>query len=416
MNTMTFHLDLNNNIRKDGRYDINLRLTYNRKLKRISTKVYVLKEDFNPKAKYGAWITQGDISYAKKNSLLREILYKAENAPSELQKNNIIPTLESVVQYIKGEGNSTADFIKYAEKIRDDFRASQQVGSWKKYNNVINHLKSYLNKNELLFQDISVSLITGFEQYLKAENILKNKKALATNTIETKLKTFRAILYRAINEGIYPQERNPFFRIKIKTAKTNKEKLTLDEVRKIEQLDLEEGSALWHARNYFIMSYYSAGIRFGDFAQLKWSNFKDGRLEYKMGKTGLTRSFKLVPQALKILAFYENSKIEDKDTYVFPLLENRKYPDKFYLFNRISSRNAVVNKNLKTIAEKTGLNKVLSFHISRHSYSDVARKRGMDLYLISKSLGHSSLKITERYFGSSDSEALDSAMGKVFEE
>ncbi|HTA83820.1 MAG TPA: site-specific integrase [Bacteroidia bacterium] len=409
MKPITFHLDLNNNIRKDGRYDINLRITYNRKLKRISTKVYVLKEDFNSKAKYGAWISQSDISYAKKNSLLREILHKAENASAELQKNSIIPTLESIAQYLKGEGNSTADFIKYAEHIRDDFKASQQVGSWKKYNNVINYLKKHLKRDELKFQDVTVSMITGFEQYLKAEG-------KATNTIETKLKTFRAILYRAIDEGIYPQERNPFFRIKIKTAKTNKEKLNEAEIKKIEVLKLEEGSALWHTRNYFIFSFYCAGVRFGDFAQLKWSNIKEGRLEYKMGKTGLTKSIKLFPQALKIIAFYQNSKIEGKDTFIFPLLENRKYPDKFYLFNKISSRNTVINKNLKTIAKKIDLNKTLSFHISRHSYSDVARKKGMNVFDISKSLGHSSLKITERYLGSLDSESLDSAMGKVFEE
>jgi integrase len=416
MNPITFHLDLNNNIRKDGRYDINLRLTYNRKLKRISTKIYVLKEDFNLKAKYGAWISQSDISYAKKNSLLREILHKAENAPNELEKNHIIPTLESVAQYLKGEGNSTVDFIKYAEHIRDDFKASQQVGSWKKYNNVINHLKAYLKRNELKFEDISVSLITSFEQYLKTEDRAQNKKALAINTIETKLKTFRAILYRAINEGIYPQERNPFFRIKIKTAKTSKEKLNPEEIKKIEVLELEVGSALWNTRNYFIFSFYTAGIRWGDFAQLKWSNIKDGRLEYKMGKTGLTKSIKLFPQALKILSYYEHKKVEGKDIYIFPLLENRKYPDKFLLHNKISSKNTVVNKNLKTIAEKIGLKKVLSFHISRHSYSDVARKKGMNVFDISKSLGHSSLKITERYLGSLDSESLDSAMGKVFEE
>jgi integrase/recombinase XerD len=416
MNPITFHFELNNNIRKDGRYDINLRLTYNRKLKRISTKVYVLKEHFNPKAKHGAWIMQGDISYAKKNSQLRDILYRAENAPNELEKNDIIPTLESVVQYLKGEGNSIVDFIKYAEHIRDDFKASQQVGSWKKYNNVINHIKLYLKRDELRFQDISVSLINGFEQYLKTEDISQNKNALATNTIETKLKTFRAILYRAINEGIYPQERNPFFQIKLKTAKTNKEKLNFEEIKKIEFLELEVESALWNTRNYFIFSFYCAGVRFGDFVQLKWSNIKDGRLEYKMGKTGLTKSIKLFPQALKILAFYEKNKIEDKDTYIFPLLEDRKYPDKFFLHNQISSKNTIVNKNLKSIAKKIELKKVLSFHISRHSYSDVARKKGMNVFDISKSLGHSSLKITERYLGSLDSESLDSAMGKVFEE
>jgi integrase len=409
MNPITFHLDLNNNIRKDGRYDINLRLTYNRKLKRISTKVYVLKEHFNPKAKYGAWISQSDISYAKKNSQLREIIHKAENASNELEKNEIIPTLESVAQYLKGEGNSTVDFIKYAEHIRDDFKASQQVGSWKKYNNVINHLKVYLKRDELKFQDIGVSLVTGFEQYLKTEG-------KAINTIETKLKTFRAILYRAINEGIYPQERNPFFRIKIKTAKTSKEKLNPEEIKKIEVLKLEEGSALWNTRNYFIFSFYTAGIRFGDFAQVKWSNIKDGRLKYKMGKTGLTKSIKLFPQALKILSYYEYTKVENRDTYIFPLLENKKYPDKFFLFNKISSKNTVINKNLKAIAKKIDLTKVLSFHISRHSYSDVARKKGMNVFDISKSLGHSSLKITERYLGSLDSESLDSAMEKVFEE
>ena len=52
---MTFNIEINNKPKKDNRYLILLRITQNRKHKRISLGKYIKKSDFNPTAKFGQY-------------------------------------------------------------------------------------------------------------------------------------------------------------------------------------------------------------------------------------------------------------------------------------------------------------------------------------------------------------------------
>ncbi len=84
------------------------------------------------------------------------------------------------------------------------------------------------------------------------------------------------------------------------------------------------------------------------------------------------------------------------------------------LRKKISSKNVIANRYLKKIAQRAGIQASISFHVSRHSFAHYALKKGMDLYAISKALGHSDLKITETYLKSFDEELLDNSMNKLF--
>lgn len=62
-------------------------------------------------------------------------------------------------------------------------------------------------------------------------------------------------------------------------------------MERIIALELEEGSLIWHCKNYFLFSYYCAGIRAADLIQLRWRNVtENGRLHYQMGKTTKTET------------------------------------------------------------------------------------------------------------------------------
>lgn len=64
------------------------------------------------------------------------------------------------------------------------------------------------------------------------------------------------------------------------------------------------------------------------------------------------------------------------------------------------------------------INKTISSQIARHSFADVAGKKGIELYDISIALGHSSLRVivTEQYSATFDDNSLDNAMDKIFGE
>ena len=122
----------------------------------------------------------------------------------------------------------------------------------------------------------------------------------------------------------------------------------------------------------------------------------------------------MVRQAQAILDLYrsENNLVND---FIFPFLKNEvDYTDNKFLMKQLSAKTTIVNINLKKLAERTNLNKKLSSHIARHSFADIARKKGMNLYDISKALGHSSLSITEQYLSNFDDNSVDDAMENLF--
>lgn len=84
------------------------------------------------------------------------------------------------------------------------------------------------------------------------------------------------------------------------------------------------------------------------------------------------------------------------------------------LYNMISSKNAYINKNLKTVAEMAGIKKKVSMHIARHTFARIAKLQGIDNALLKNMLGHSKLETTERYMGEFDTLETDRAMAKIF--
>ncbi|MEQ8474588.1 MAG: hypothetical protein RIB54_00015 [Fulvivirga sp.] len=102
-------------------------------------------------------------------------------------------------------------------------------------------------------------------------------------------------------------------------------------VTKIEDLELEPESNIWHARNVWLFSFYFAGIRIRDVIEMKWSDFKDQRLYYVMRKSEKPVSLKIPKKADKILSLYKG---KENCGYVFHLLNNVSLKDKRDIFRK----------------------------------------------------------------------------------
>ena len=221
---------------------------------------------------------------------------------------------------------------------------------------------------------------------------------------------------RSLEKNYFSQDKNPFFAFKLEADRTQKkERLSLEEITKLENLELEKGTREYDARNMFLFSFYCAGVRIGDLIQLTWSNIQDGRLTYEMGKTEKNRSIKLLPKALDILRQYQHKKSHSQD-FIFPFLRNDINRNNIAYFKKqLEAKAALINKCLKKIAVKAEIEKNLSSHIARHSFADIARKKKTSLLDIQKLLGHSSSKTTEIYLESFDIESQDAAHEAIFQ-
>lgn len=178
---------------------------------------------------------------------------------------------------------------------------------------------------DITVADLTVDLLTKFDNLLhKWENEREPGKLLHPNTIEVQFNILRTLVHRAIEVGIMEASKDPFLIFKYKGVKTTKEKLDDEKMKRIINLELPENTLIWHCNNYFLFSYYCAGIRAADLIQLRWRYVTaSSRLHYQMGKNHKERDLLLVEPALEILRHYHNHNDDAKpDEYIFPLLSN----------------------------------------------------------------------------------------------
>jgi len=307
--------------------------------------------------------------------------------------------------------DTAGDVFAYATAWSEDLGRQGRIYYRKRIDSVMNKLKKFTG-SPLSFERLTPKLLQRYQDYLLGT--LKN----SPNTAVVNFSIIRTLARRAVKEGILEPGMNPFLRFSpVKQTKPSRTKLTVEEIQAIEKLRLPRGSMIDVTRDTFLFSLYCAGIRFGDLVSLRWEAIaRDGdaeRLDYRMSKTGARKSVRLVPKAAAILDKYRPDGEVDAERLVFPLLEGYELSTPEAIVRATSSRNVVVNAQLKMIAKQAEIRRPVSFHVSRHSFADLARRRGADVYKISKALGHSNLKVTQTYLAGFDDGAADEVVSEV---
>ncbi len=428
----SFRFELNGNPTRNGTYVIYLRVTIGGKRKLVKTPLELARpSDFNAKCKGESWV-RGHVPNSKAmNAQLADIIAKAKETYKELDKEGEVTTV-ALAKEMNTEKVSPS-FMAFARERAQMIYDNGGWRNWRKYCGLINKLDAFRKKRrmaDITVADLTVDLLTKFDNFLhKWENEREDGKLLHPNTIEVQFNILRTLVHRAIEVGIMDAAKDPFLIFKYKGVKTVKEKLDDCEMERIINLELEPGTLIWHCKNYFLFSYYCAGIRAADLIQLRWGNVSDsGRLRYQMGKNHKERDLVLVDQAIEILKHYHSDGVKANE-YIFPLLSNDAEYAKFItqadkdrmkpelrhkMYQDVSSKNAVINKYLKKIAALAEIDKPLSMHISRHSFAHIAQESGAESGAIKNILGHSNLATTEKYMGSFDTSKTDETLKNIF--
>ena len=69
-----------------------------------------------------------------------------------------------------------------------------------------------------------------------------------------------------------------------------------------------------------------------------------------------------------------------------------------------------VNRELKKLGEQIGLQIPLTTYVARHTYATVLKREGVNVALISESLGHSNIQTTQIYLDPFENSQIDEAM------
>jgi len=302
-------------------------------------------------------------------------------------------------------GKKPVDFLKFAKEVNEEYDKADQVGTYDKNSSIIKKLEDYLNGSSIMFQDIDIEFLTKYASYLKTKH---NNKI---NTIGKDFKFIRKVFNDAYRQGHIEHHINPFNVYKIKSEKTDIDFLLEDELEKFGNVETTSGTRLELHRDMFVFAATTAGIRIGDLLLLKWKNFNGTHVDFTMTKTNTQLSLKVPNKGLDLIKKYKPENVS-KENFLFPAFsETVDLNDVRAVDRGISGRTAYINKNLKILAKKAEIEKNLHFHVSRHTWATIALRKKVDIFEVSKLLGHSNIRETMIYAKIVNLD-LDTAMDK----
>ena len=284
----------------------------------------------------------------------KETLRLAENIRAKRQLE-----LQSNQHGFVAQFKRDADFIEYFEAIKETKNASDTA--WRK---TLVKLKDFTG-GHLTFKGVSESWLESFKEYLLED--------LAQITARTYFKKVTAALNKARKDKIIPY--NPADHIDhIPKVETERTFLTEEEIQKLAQVSCWRIEKYPDVRRAFLFACYT-GLRISDIEGLQWKHLKNGRLHFRQQKTNGREYLPLSKQAKTLLG-----ERGDKEAEVFALPSL-----------------GTVETTLRDWAEAANIDKHITFHVSRHTFATLALTHGVDIYTVSKLLGHKDIQTTQIY-------------------
>ncbi|ALM08837.1 recombinase [Sediminicola sp. YIK13] len=380
-----------------------LRLTVNRK-----RSYYHLGQKLKPEY----WDERSEkvkISHPKHkqlNRLIRKKYDEVEDIIFELESSKQNYSAKQVVDSIRKNTRRLSFFELADEHIEDLFKANKHNRAISDRSKV-NRIKEFVKNRNLSFEEIDEHLLKKMKIHLL------NTVGLSERSVMNVFVMIRMLYNIAISKKIVDQKFYPFGRnkIKIKYPQTIKIGLNEMEIVKIEKLDLEQNTAIWHTRNTFLFSFYLAGIRISDVLRMQWKDIVGDRLYYKMNKNNKADSLKLPDPVNEILRHYKNSKVSNAD-YIFPDLKNIPSNDTLAIYTGIKSAIKRHNTYLTEIAKLAEIDKKITNHIARHSFGNIAGDK-VSPQMLQKLYRHTHLSTTIGYQGNFIHKSADEALAEI---
>jgi len=366
-------------INQRGLCPISCRITFDNIRKSFSTGLFVVPDHWNASKQI---VLIQDFENKNKNGQLSIISQKLNQAYLFLQVQNVDFTADDILdkffnKVIKKEDNVVSYFKRYLAAQSKLINKDIKPVTWKKFEYVCNHVASFISfkyhKKDYPLDKLNQQFLTDFEYYLKTE---KDQKQVTVNKV---IQRFRKPIKLAVSEGYL--DLDPFInhkpnRTKKEVVFLSEEELVLLEKHQFEQPKLDL------VRDLFVFCCYT-GLAYLEMTNLKKEHLINGFDGNKWIQMNREKTSKLISVPLLPRAQFLMNKYESISEYVLPKFSNQK-----------------INSYLKEIAGIVGINKTISHHTARKTFaSTVLLYNNVPMEIVSELLGHSSMKITQEYYG-----------------
>ena len=370
--------------KQNGKCPVKLCINSGHKAKYYATGIDMTVSDFN---KLNAKRTTQEIADIK-----NELHSKEAHAKAVIQslKPFSFAAFEKKLSQKPVDGDLLeASFKRQIQKLKTEKR----IGTASSYECCLHSLQAY--HSNLSFDIITSEFLLDYENWMLG-------KGKSKTSVGIYLRALRSIYNEAISEGHVSRDSYPFGRKKyqIPSGRNVKKALSLSDIGKIYYYEPEtmyENEA--RAKDFWLFSYFANGINMKDIALLKYKNIQGGYIIFERAKTlRSTRSnpkpisIYISPDIQGILQRRANTPVTP-DTLVFPIIDPRADAERQR--SQIQQFIKVTNKWMKHIAEKAGIEKVVTTYAARHSFSTVLKRSGASTEFISEALGHTDIKTPE---------------------
>lgn len=304
----------------------------------------------------------------KKATLLiaEQIRSRKEN---ELQKPEIYS--ESEREQLAQKLNRETPFIDLFKLLTKE-RQKKMHGNW---SSSLNYYVNFIGGREIKCCDINLDFINSFKHYLlTAKSNRRENSKLSRNSALSYFNKFRAVLKYAYSNGYLLKDYRSMID-GIKEEETERAFLTSEELSRLASTPFSDDIL----RRACLFSAIS-GLRFSDIKGLYWKDVNDHKsgsfIHFRHKKTNSLERHPISQQARKLLG-------------------ERKQSNELVFINlKYSSHN---NKLIQDWVNRADINKHITFHCFRHTYATLLLTEGVDIYTVSKMLGHKNLQTTQIY-------------------
>lgn len=388
-------------LKVDGTYNVKIRFTLDRKVKRLSTNLFITSKDLTKSLKF-----KEDTSI--KRAIDGLVLYYREQC-FKLQLDQNHYSLDEIIEFLNGEQEKqqTIDFIKFSR----EWIASTTIKGAPNYTTAINALVRFVGKEELDINLITLDFLESFKAFLNKEREIRTKRLMQQGKripSNRSLSLYLISIKKLFNEAkkkYNKKEKNlilipnsPFMELEIpKQEATRKRAISADIIKKLWKLpykDMKKGyksTCRYNlAKDCFILSFCLMGINSADLYNA--TEMEGNTIVYNRTKT---KDRRLDKAQMKV----------DIPRLVLPLVE--KYKDKtgkrlfnFYQYYADEKGfNKAINYGLKEIGTILEIDD-LEYYAARHSWATIAlNKVGIDKYIVHAALNHidDAMKVTDIY-------------------
>ena len=342
----------------------------------------------------------GKVEHDRRNEPLNLYLHTTPFTKFEKQHNKetlqLVEQIKSkrIAEAASGQHGFTStntistNFYSFFNQIMETKKTNESSKNYDLWLACLIHVKRYHPDESLTFEQVTVEWTEGLRRYFDSQAKTKSGNLISSGTASTYFNKVRAVINEAYTKEII--NKNPLKQVKgITVIPSERVYLGLDELRALVKTDCRYDIL----KNAFLFSCLT-GLRWSDINKLDWSEISEFngnmRITFNQKKTSNLQYLELSPQAYSLLNGFE------KKGRVFQSLKYSAY----------------MNVELLRWALAAGISKHVTFHTGRHTFAVSLITQGVDIYTLSKLMGHSEVKTTQVYADIIDSVRKE-AMHKI---